>query len=87
MMRQNMSKPVEPKLSPQAWRIFKTVVTALGIENTNRVFIADVVLVRRSRIQHREVSSALTELTTVDLLRTKQSRRGCEYWLPPLITV
>jgi hypothetical protein len=79
-----MSKPIEPKLSPQAWRLFKTVVTALGVENAERVLIADVVLVRRSRILHKEIPSALTELTTADLLRTKQSRRGCAYWLPPL---
>jgi hypothetical protein len=79
-----MSKPPEPKMSREAWQLYTTVTCALEIENSDSVFIADIRLVRRAKLQHKELPAALRELHAAELICTRQSRHGCTFWLPPL---
>lgn len=84
-MRQNMSRPTEPKLSREAWRMFTVVAASLAKETTEQTYIADIHMTRRARLLHKELPSVLTELQRAGLVLTKQGRHGCTFWLPEML--
>jgi hypothetical protein len=81
-----MSKPIEPKMSPEARRLLTTVIGLMQIQKTDTCTVRDVRLAHNARLLPREIPAAISELRAANLIDITQGRRGCTFTLKPITT-